>query len=68
VRATPRWRTRAAAAGIALLALLLFPLSFVLVELVATPLYAASRNVLAIAALESAWLAWLQAASLPILW
>jgi alpha-beta hydrolase superfamily lysophospholipase len=41
--------------------------SFVLMELVATPLYAASRNVLAIAALESAWLAWIQAASLPIL-
>jgi dienelactone hydrolase len=41
---------------------------FVLVELVATPLYAASRNVLAIAAFESACLAWLQAATLPILW
>ena len=54
--------------GAASLMLPTLALSFVLVELVATPLYAASRNVLAIAALESAWLAWLQAASLPSLW
>jgi len=40
---------------------------FVLAELVATPLYAVSRNVLAVAALEAASLAWLQAAVMPIL-
>jgi hypothetical protein len=43
-------------------------LCFVLVELVATPLYATSRNVLAIAAFESACFAWFQAATLPSLW
>ena len=54
--------------GVVSLMLPTLALCFVLIELVATPLYAASRNVLAIAALESAWLAWFQAATLPILW
>jgi dienelactone hydrolase len=36
-----------------------------LMELVTTPLYAVSRNRLAIALLQSAWLAWIQAAILP---
>jgi dienelactone hydrolase len=54
--------------GVVSLLLPTLALSFVLVELVATPLYATSRNVLAVAALESVWLAWFQAATLPLLW
>jgi hypothetical protein len=53
--------------GVVSLMLPTLALCFVLIELVATPLYAASRNVFAIAALESVWLAWFQAATLPIL-
>jgi hypothetical protein len=45
-----------------------FVVLFVLFEVVAVPVYATARNVVAIATLEAAWLAWSIAVAMPIRW
>jgi dienelactone hydrolase len=54
--------------GVVMLMLPTFGILFVLFEVVAIAAYRTSRNVVAIAALEAAWLAWSAAATMPIRW
>jgi dienelactone hydrolase len=52
--------------GVAMLMLPVLVVLFVLFEVVSTFVYAASRNYLVPAMIESAWLAWIFAATLPV--